>query len=450
MTATTSETFYSWLKHIPGELFDLDEKPLVGFPPPFPWQNFSAEISRSLQVDGISITPGELQWRTTNDLFDGLGDKLKAVSLNISPLNGGAWWVMPEQGYLDLMQSLLGAPPLATGEPADENLLKAFTQFLAAEAITAFQKIDFDKKLSPVVLSVTELPAEPCLALDVAIHLREQPIYGRLLLSSSFRKGWAARFAKDQKALITTSPAADALSINVGIEAGKVHIKPSEWQKITPGDFVVIDSCSLDPDEDKGRVNLVVNGQPVFRAKIKDGNIKILEHPLYHEVDTAMSTPPKDQEEEEFDDADFDIEEEKNDTQSDASKDDIDMDDFGDEDEEEKAEAAPKPQAAKPAAPGKTATAAATPTPAKASAAPAAPGKTGPLSVDEIPLAVVIEVGRIQLSVKKLLELQPGNMLELNIHPESGVDMVVNGKRIARGELLRIGDTLGLRVTELS
>lgn len=125
------------------------------------------------------------------------------------------------------------------------------------------------------------------------------------------------------------------------------------------------------------------------------------------------------------------------------------MDDFGEE-EEEKAEGASKPQAAKPAAPAKTATAAATPATVKATATSAASGKTGPLSVDEIPLAVVIEVGRIQLSVKKLLELQPGNMLELNIHPESGVDMVVNGKRIARGELLRIGDTLGLRVTELS
>ena len=65
-------------------------------------------------------------------------------------------------------------------------------------------------------------------------------------------------------------------------------------------------------------------------------------------------------------------------------------------------------------------------------------------------MPVVIEVGRIQMSVKKLLELQPGNMLDLDIHPESSVDMVVNGKRIARGQLLRIGDVLGIRIIELS
>ena len=75
---------------------------------------------------------------------------------------------------------------------------------------------------------------------------------------------------------------------------------------------------------------------------------------------------------------------------------------------------------------------------------------TVPLSVDDIPLTVVIEVGRLQMSVKKLLELQPGNMLDLDIHPDAGVDMVINGKRIARGELLKIGDSLGIRISELS
>jgi flagellar motor switch protein FliN/FliY len=71
-------------------------------------------------------------------------------------------------------------------------------------------------------------------------------------------------------------------------------------------------------------------------------------------------------------------------------------------------------------------------------------------TLDDIPLNVIVEVGRLQMSIKKLLELQPGNMLELDIHPEAGVDLVVNGKRIARGELLRVGEVLGIRIVELS
>ncbi len=40
------------------------------------------------------------------------------------------------------------------------------------------------------------------------------------------------------------------------------------------------------------------------------------------------------------------------------------------------------------------------------------------------------------MSVQKLLELQPGNLLELDVHPENGVDLVVNGSCIARGRTL--------------
>jgi flagellar motor switch protein FliN len=47
------------------------------------------------------------------------------------------------------------------------------------------------------------------------------------------------------------------------------------------------------------------------------------------------------------------------------------------------------------------------------------------------------------------MELQPGNMLEVDLHPENGVDLVVNGKRIGKGELLRVGETLGVRILDI-
>ena len=50
------------------------------------------------------------------------------------------------------------------------------------------------------------------------------------------------------------------------------------------------------------------------------------------------------------------------------------------------------------------------------------------ISPENIQLNVIVEVGRLQMSVQKLMELQPGNLLELDVHPENGVDLVVNGK----------------------
>lgn len=428
-----TEPLYSWLRQIPGELYPLDEKPLLGFPPKFPWEVFSSQLADSLQIQALSITPEDLQWRSETDLFSGLGDHLKVLSLSINPLAGTVWWVMPEQALSRLMHLLLSKESQVSSETIDECFYKAFYQFIAVEAINAFEKTDFDKKLAPTILKEVTLPAEPCLGLNICISIGNETIYGRLFLSQTFRKSWMQRYIQQQKILALSSPIADSLNVIVHLEAGKINLKPSEWKQIVPGDFVVLDSCSLDPDEDKGRVMLVINGTPFFRGKIKQGSLKILEHPLYHEVDTAMSIPPKKNETDAFDDSDldddFDIDDDEH-----SEEEDFDTD-ISDADLSHVEDLKPSISNEKPL---------------DKPLAPPTAVSTTPLSVDEIPLTVVVEVGRIQMSVKKLLELQPGNMLDLDIHPETGVDMVINGRRIARGELLKIGDSLGIRILELS
>jgi len=75
------------------------------------------------------------------------------------------------------------------------------------------------------------------------------------------------------------------------------------------------------------------------------------------------------------------------------------------------------------------------------------PGK--PVDVGSLPVAVVVQLAELMMSVEKLAELQPGNLLDLDVRPENGAALVVNGKVIGRGELLRIGDSVGVRITEI-
>jgi len=72
------------------------------------------------------------------------------------------------------------------------------------------------------------------------------------------------------------------------------------------------------------------------------------------------------------------------------------------------------------------------------------------ISRDELSLPLSIEVGRVNISMEKLLQLQEGNLLELGVSPESGVDLVVHGKCIGKGELLKVGDNIGIRILQLS
>ena len=62
---------------------------------------------------------------------------------------------------------------------------------------------------------------------------------------------------------------------------------------------------------------------------------------------------------------------------------------------------------------------------------------------------VTVELGRARMSVRELLALTPGTVLELDRAAGSPADLLVNGRLIARGEVVVIDEDFGLRVTEI-
>ena len=70
------------------------------------------------------------------------------------------------------------------------------------------------------------------------------------------------------------------------------------------------------------------------------------------------------------------------------------------------------------------------------------------MAIKELPLFVTVELGRLRMTVEQLVNLVPGNFLELPVHPEQGVILSVNGQKIARGEIVHLGEALGVRISE--
>jgi flagellar motor switch protein FliN/FliY len=62
---------------------------------------------------------------------------------------------------------------------------------------------------------------------------------------------------------------------------------------------------------------------------------------------------------------------------------------------------------------------------------------------------VTVELGRTRMSVRELLALSPGTVLELDRAAGSPADLLVNGRLIARGEVVVVDEDFGLRVTEI-
>ena len=66
-----------------------------------------------------------------------------------------------------------------------------------------------------------------------------------------------------------------------------------------------------------------------------------------------------------------------------------------------------------------------------------------------IPVALSVELGRTELQVKELVGLAPGNVVELDRQVNDPVDLYVNGRLIARGEVVVVDDSIGIKITEV-
>lgn len=436
---------YDWLKQIPTSLLQLDEIPLIGFPLPFPWEELSKGMGEVFQISDFKIEHEPFQWRTQEELFSDMGDSLTPLSCTIPSLEGYLHWIMASEDVHRLISLLLNEEH-HEHDYLDDEYLKGFYYFAAYEVIHLLTKLPFGHALSPQIQKNGFLPNESSLCADVKIHLRGKTLTGRLIASPALRRSWKERHAQRTLEIPIAPAVAEKLTISVHLEVGRTSIKPSEWKSINLGDFVLLDSCTIVPSNEKGgRVTLTVNGRPFYIGKLKDGNIKILDHPLHYQEEDIMSTPPSEGTFEDSDDSslDFDINSEmESEMESELesehesiqeseheSQEHSDHESLGSEEHSEVHEEVEAEQ------------------PVSSNEAPPADNR---LNIEEVPLSVIVEVGRLQMSIKKIMELQPGNMLELDIHPENGVDLVVNGTRIAKGELIKLGEALGVRILDIS
>jgi flagellar motor switch protein FliN len=66
-----------------------------------------------------------------------------------------------------------------------------------------------------------------------------------------------------------------------------------------------------------------------------------------------------------------------------------------------------------------------------------------------VPLSVTAELGTCKMSVEEVLKLGAGSIIELDRLAGGPVDLMVNNKLIARGEVVAVDENFGVRVTEL-
>ena len=70
--------------------------------------------------------------------------------------------------------------------------------------------------------------------------------------------------------------------------------------------------------------------------------------------------------------------------------------------------------------------------------------------LDDLPVRLVFELGRVELSLGELQRLAPGALVPLGRPLDESLDIMANGRRLGRGTLVQIGESLGVRIVSLA
>lgn len=434
---------FSHLRSYSRELFSLDRRPLIDQTFSFPWDAFSQELKKTFGCD-ISIAPKEFGWKAKAELFTSVSAPLIPIAIAIPGISGQALLLISKADVEHLMTAVLHVDA-ATLVSQDPSFFDQFSLFFTAELVACAQGIPSLKELSPRLTTRQETESAGCLCQDIVIQIQGESSLARFIMTPEFLEAW--RTFRMGPEIQPTPSSLSGLDITVSVEAGRTFLTSEELSTLHPGDFLLIDHPFFIPGSSKARVFLTHNGHPLFRAKVQEGNVKILEMPLQHEAflplgGVAMSTN-KDLPQQPRKRMSAEDDPPLTTTTQENSSDPIDPESQnqdppqenpfeGEESEEQEETSSPMTEEEALAA----------------TQMPASLSKEA-IKIDQLPLTVVVELTELTMSIEKLTSLQPGNLLDLDIRPENGVMLVVNGKALASGELVLIGDNVGVRIKEI-
>ncbi len=353
--------------------------------PPFPWEEFSSNLTKALGSPELSLSAKSAEWRSGRAITEGIGENFLHLAFELSPIKGSVHFLMPKEDFEKISKQLLR---LKSGPSfVDPFLEQGFFQYTALNALSVFSREEPFQGLTPRIVDLP-LAHEDAYCIDIKIGAQKETSWARLICPTLFHEGAKEFFTEEWASNLPTSVHSD-MNIDLCLSAGSTTLSQKEWKGLKQGDFLLLETCSYFPKSKKGTFLMGYNQTPLFQTKLKQDSIKILDYALYHQENTMTDEAPP----ESFENP---IEAEQNPIEE----------------------------------------------------APTVPTEKL-ISPKNIPLTLSVEVGKLQMSLDKLLKLKPGNVLDLAVQPEMGVDLVSKGKPVARGQLVQVGDVVGVKITEI-
>lgn len=389
-----TQVAYPWIRKVEETLQQAKIIPMWGGFPPFPWKEASNQFASLFQVKNFKLSIKQSQWHEKDKLLAGMGNHSFISAFALTPLSGTGYLAMPEEDSEKLSSYLLTKDHSFKGF-SDRSLKEGFYTFTLLRVLQVIDQLHPFGDLSPKLVDFSSLPKEGAFCIDISIAINSLKLWARLICPKELQQAFLSYFEQTKPSLLTEE-LTKQVEVPLYLEVGNTLLKVEELDQIKAGDFVVLDRCTFDPETGKGNGTLTLVTTPLFQVRIKGDEVKIIDYAFFQGEQMAMGNPNEEL--------------------------------FLDEDLEEGSEQIPQ-------------------SPAWAAKETRSESL---IASKEIPLNLTVEIGRIMMNLEKLLQLKAGNVLELAIKPEQGVDLTIGGKKVAKGELLKLGDVLGVRILQIN
>jgi flagellar motor switch protein FliN/FliY len=394
---------YEWVNLIEKALLNIHKLPSLEEHFPFPWEEASDLLKKTLNVSQFELSCIQSGWKEANKFLEIMGDLPSIVCVELPPIEGYVYFVLPQSDLIELTSYML-----LTNEDREglynSKLRQGFYHFILLKILNALGQLSIFKNISFRLLPSCYLPQEKCFFLDIQCSLPSRIVQGRILCTQSFLSSVKSYLPFKKKTLLSFDEK-HVMDLTLSAEIGYTTLTSQEWNHLKEGDFVLLDRCSFTPSEGKGSMTAYLGPTPLFMARLKPEGFKVLDYAFYEEV-----YPQHDHLELTHESADMHQIETQPKEEAAYAEDAIDeqLNQMNNTSEVISEQAEP-----------------------------------------ETTYLLRAEIGRFTMSLAQLLKVANGSTLDLPLKPENGVDVVLNGKCVAKAELLHMGETSGLRILEL-
>ena len=380
---------WNWLEELDPAFLDLEGIPLSSSPKGFSLEKFEKSLCEKLKVQGVVeiLDPIPLEEHKEGE---------KGIQFSVPGLAGTIALVISRSELEELLLHLLNGK--REGSISDEYLTP-FWNFIIDTLKGAFVE-SFTEANPPTIQQLDDgKPTTPALQYPLELTIGKQTFSAKMITSREFIQEWRKSNLKSSRNNRLADLLKARIEIPLDVVIGGIELPRSDWRSIEEGDILLLDHLTYNPGAEKRGCSFLFQEHPLFRIKAKTGAIKIIEQAkgvkIFMPLEPGANPEQKDSE------------------QKEAEKED---------------EIGPVPEG---------------------DAVVPKVDRGQPESLHDLPLQIRIEMGRFKLPLNQVLELQEGNILKVDVDPRKGVDLVVEGKVIGRGELVQIGDLVGVRITDL-